>query len=263
MKRLTLLQRFTVAALLLLASGVAFDFAGSYANCAAPESPWGARKKQLEEQYRVDICFDVIGYPIRLLGGTFSTVPTHQRLKVLDALAIDLQAYDPAFLDSALERIYIFDSLLLQGQWYGGTYDPWHKWVYIQTDWLGDDGTSRAGAGFHSELSSILLWHHPDLFPLKAWSELNPSDFTYQRAVSSWENLREGNTDYLGDEQLYAQGFLNGYGQNTLEDDMNGFAQYLAAKPDLLQELAAEYPAVRRKAELLQGFYQALGFRSG
>ncbi|MCL4262365.1 MAG: hypothetical protein KJ069_04090 [Anaerolineae bacterium] len=254
------LKRAMLTIVLILVTGLAFDTIASRDNCENPPSVWGARKQQLEEQYKIVICFDQIGYPLRLMGASFERVPTNDRLAALVALEVDLQKYEPEFLDRHLNRVYVFDGLRISGEWYGGTYDAIHKWVYIHKGWLGDDGTTRAGGGFHSEVSSILMRRHLGVFSQEEWSKLNPKDFQYQRPVSTVDNLRYGNTDLIGNDLLYTQGFLNGYGQNTLEDDLNGFAQYLIGKPELLKALTDEYPAIRAKANLLQEYYLMIGY---
>jgi hypothetical protein len=64
--------------------------------------------------------------------------------------------------------------------------------------------------------------------------------------------------------EIYARGFVMGYGRSSEENDINTYAEFLLEKPDELAALAARYPAIAKKAAIISGFYQSLdpGFKT-
>ena len=47
-----------------------------------------------------------------------------------------------------------------------------------------------------------------------------------------------------------------------MEDDINTYAEYLIAKPELLNRIGADYEIVRKKAALLHEFLNTIGYDS-
>ena len=230
-----------------------------------PTSPrprsWEELRRELEVDYGVEIIFDEVQFPIEwgLYAGTYDIVPTEYRLVALEDLSIDLGKYDPDFIRANLDRIYIVDYLAFLGYEYGGTIHFELLWLYIHRLWLGDDSSWADASGFHHEFSSILMYTYPHVFSQTEWIALNPSDFQYWRDQSGWENIASGRIGLIGDEEDYSIGFLCEYGQLTFEEDINTYAQYLIAKPELLEEIMLQYPIVEQKALLLEGFYSQIG----
>ncbi len=224
------------------------------------DQQWRQERDGLEAKYGVKIGVAEIDVPQqwRNSDASYRTVTLLRRRGALRALAIDLSRYDPAFLKRHLKRVFVLDSLRLRGYAYGGTTDASAGSLYIDFRWLGDWGERREAMGFHHEFSSLWLRALPDRQLLQRWSALNPSGFRYRHAVSSWRNLAEGDPDLVGNERLYALGFLCGYGQNTLEDDINTYAQYFFGKPTRLQELGERHPAIRRKIALMRDYLQGI-----
>ena len=70
------------------------------------------------------------------------------------------------------------------------------------------------------------------------------------------EIVRKGNRDLDGAPKYWKQGFVFGYGTMNFENDFNTFFEAYMAKREKLNRLAAEYPRIRKKMELLAEYFQ-------
>jgi len=227
-----------------------------------PEGHWRKPLEALEHQYGVSIRFDEIGSTawLRAQKARYRTAMHFERAGLLEKLALDLSRYSPGFIKAHLREIVVLRSLELKGVSYGGTYLAAEKKLFILGGWLGDDGNSPEAMGFHHEFSSLLMHEYPDIFSARDWERLNPEGFRYRFAVSSAVNLRTGKPDLVGDAETWKQGFLCSYGELSLEDDINTFAQYLVAGKKRWPQLAHRYPRLAAKIALLKSWYTAIGY---
>jgi hypothetical protein len=175
-------------------------------------------------------------------------------------LETDLKRYPADFIATNLRKIFIVSTLKIDGRTFGGTNYATERWLYIDDGWLGDSGHSKA-MGFHHEFSSILYRLYPDRFNDSAWLQNNPSGFEYAYRRSGSENIASGRTDVTGTPADYEKGFICEYGQLTFEDDINTYAQFLVAKFSMLNGIAASYPRVQGKTDMLLQFYFSIGYR--
>ena len=222
------------------------------------------RQEQLETRYGIQIAFDRPEFYTRprVADETrWRAPPAERRLSVLEALDVDLSKYNPAVLKRYIDRICLFDRFEFRSFAYSGTYDYRKKWLYLDVHWLGDDGRHADAVGFHHEFSSVLLKAREGRFPVQAWRKLAPPSFRYMFEESSHRNLATDKQLTIGDFNTYEKGFVCEYGELTLEDDVNTYAQYLMAKPHMLLEIAATHPLVLKKAMLLDQFYSHLRAR--
>ena len=90
--------------------------------------------------------------------------------------------------------------------------------------------------GFHFEFGDILFKLNKNRFDENRWRESNPSGFRYILTLSLETNKQSGKTSLVDNHQLFYKGFLCDYGTLTLEVDINTFAQYLIAKPNLIEQ---------------------------
>lgn len=227
-----------------------------------PESYWRPRQESLQTEYGIAIALQGIAFPphFRVQQARYRETLLFERASVLDRLALDLSRYPRDFLRAHLREVVILRSLELNGLDYGGTYDVATRRIFVDSDWLGDDGQSPEAMGLHHEFSSLLMHRHRDVFRTAEWAALNPEGFRYRFGTSSAANLRTDQLDLVGNRALWEQGFLCGYGQLTLEDDINTFAQYLLSGKKRWPDLSRRYPRLAQKMELLASWYAAIGF---
>jgi hypothetical protein len=189
-----------------------------------------------------------------------------QSLFALWAINQALDAYPPAFLKVQGPNILLTHKLTILGQPVGGTVQvQMHKgWVILASGGLLSsldlDFMRRA---FHHEFSSILIEVAP--FPHAAWEAALPEDFTFPPRNN--QEMLKSLQDYTSAAEMpeiYARGFVRGYGRSSQTNDINTYAEFLLEKPDELASLAARYPAIAKKAALISGFYQSLdpGFKT-
>jgi len=227
-----------------------------------PQGHWRKPLEALERQYGVSIRFDEIGSTawLRAQKARYRKALRFERAGLLEKLALDLSRYSPGFIKAHLREIVVLRSLELNGASYGGTYQAAEKKLFILGGWLGDDGSSPEAMGFHHELSSLLMHEYPDIFRAKDWKRLNPEGFRYQFAASSGANLHTDKLDLVGNAETWKRGFLCAYGELSLEDDINTFAQYLAAGKKRWPQIAQRYPQLAAKMTLLKSWYTAIGY---
>ena len=227
-----------------------------------PDAYWQPLQHQLEKTYGITIALDNIEFPpsFRTQKAKYRETLPIERASVLKRLELDLSRYPRAFINQHLNGIVILRSLEMNGLHYGGTYDLATGTLYIDSGWLGDDGSMDEAMGLHHELSSLLMWQNPDVFKLDDWAALNPKEFQYQYSRSSSANLTTKKLDLSGNAETWEQGFLCGYGLLTLEDDINTFAQYLVANKTRWPELMRSYPVLASKMQLLTRWYCEIGF---
>lgn len=227
-----------------------------------PESHWKPGQIALEEKYGIGVLLQNIAFPpsFRAQKARYRLTLRFERAAVLDRLTLDLARYPTDFVREHLKEIVILRSLELNGLPYGGTYDVGARRIYLDSDWLGDDGSKPEAMGLHHEFSSLLMHRHPKVFRTREWAALNSEGFRYRFGTSSAANLRTDQLDLKGNPEIWEQGFLCGYGRLTLEDDINTFAQYLVAGKKRWPDLEQKYPRLAVKMNLLRSWYREIGF---
>lgn len=217
---------------------------------------------QIRREYGVEVVFDLPRFArswTRRAAPAYSLIPRERRDAVLKSLKAELARYKSGFVRKHLQTVYLFEKLSFYGVTYGGTVDPKRRSVYLVESWLDRRHEGLLPGAFHHEFSSIWLASEP--FPEKAWRALNASDFRYPLEGEGHRKITEGDTRLYGTPQLYARGFVAGYGTNAFEEDFNTFAQLYMADPEHLERLARRYPAIRAKANLLDDYARTIGVK--
>lgn len=216
-------------------------------------------ERDLEHRYGTRISTGMIELPGSRGNASYRQVPWFNRLAALRALERDLARYRPDFLKRHLRHVYVFRTLTIDGESFGGTNDPGQRAVYIAASWLGDEDRGPEAMGFHHELSSLLVHRYPEVLSTSEWRALNPDGFTYRFQASTSRNLSSGRLDLSGNERTYRRGFLCDYGTLTVEDDINTFAQYVIGKPRRLSGLESRFPRLAAKAAYLRRALDEIG----
>lgn len=163
-----------------------------------------------------------------------------------------LEKYPPAVLAANLQSVYLVGRLEYSGVVTGGTNS--RDVVYVVAP--GDYSSAKIERIFHAEFSSILLRNHRRSFAEEAWLKINPPDFRY--LGSGVQAVREKQASTALQPALHEQGFLNKYGQASIEEDFNSFAGRLLLGDAQLWAAVERYPAVKAKADHVIEFYGRL-----
>lgn len=166
---------------------------------------------------------------------------------VNDALAV----YPADLLSQLIDAVFICGELKFDGIAAAGTYGP--RWLIISATpdrHLSEGNYRSALLGVHHELSSLVYERTPH--NALQWQQLMPAG--WQPATSYQEALRDPAPKSLGP----AQGFLRSYGQTTMENDFNTYAEMLFSDPQQMRQLAELHPKVRQKLGVVISAYLAL-----
>jgi hypothetical protein len=187
-------------------------------------------------------------------------------LSALWAINQALDAYPPVLLKELGPNILLTNKLIVLGHPVSGTVivQKPKGWVILASSYLFNfSDLEFIRRTFHHEFSSILIEAAP--FPHKDWEAALPGDFTFPPQTN--QEMLKGLNDHPSAAEMpeiYARGFVMGYGRSSEENDINTYAEFLLDKPDELASLAARYPAIAKKAALISEFYQSLdpGFKT-
>jgi hypothetical protein len=163
----------------------------------------------------------------------------------------ELNKYPKKLLKKNLKKILIFDSLSFFNKAYGGTYN--NKYIFMTNHFYSDQDLAMI---FHHEFSSILLKRNLKDFNLNGWKNTLPTIFEYKS--KGLDALGTKDASYEFNDSLNTLGFLNAYSLYNFEEDFNSFAQYLWSGDKIFWAKVDQYPALKRKLNLLIQFYQNL-----
>jgi len=162
-----------------------------------------------------------------------------------------LSKYPQEVIHRNLTDIFLLGTLEFSGKRYGGTYID--SAIYISTGgFFTYSGSSLIGV-MHAEFSSILL--HNYKFPSEEWEAVNKPTWRY--LGSGFEMLGRDEV-YNQTDELFDNGFLEGYSQASLEEDFNIFAAWVFTKPHRLRELTSKHERLRKKYYLVMKFYKSI-----
>lgn len=158
-----------------------------------------------------------------------------------------LYKYPESFIKADLHTIYVVGKLSFNRQFFTGTNSD--DAVYI-----GSEDNFEIEKTFHHEFSSILLRNHPDIALEMKWRELSPS----LRGGSSAAAVKAGLYSTGYDSVLCEKGYLSPYSLSNWENDFNMYAENIFAGGKVFWQLVEKYPAVKKKTELITGYYHSL-----
>jgi hypothetical protein len=172
---------------------------------------------------------------------------------VIEALSV----YPPGFVRETMGPLVLCGGLKIGADPVGGM--TYVSTIYIVASDLADPSMRLfARDTVHHEFSTLALSKAP--LDDKAWLAANPPGFAY--AIDTDSNAKMEATQ-LTDEParlpaLHEQGFMSRYGQASVRNDFNTYADAAFGHPADLVALMLQYPRIRRKAALFAGVYEAL-----
>jgi hypothetical protein len=180
------------------------------------------------------------------------------------AIDRELGKYDNVKLETILRVVYVATAYTFKGLSYSGTNSVSEQSVYIiDRSLLSNDEMDPYRGMLHHEISSLLFHAHPEIFDHERWLSLAPMGFQYCFDDSTYMNILAGKTDLLGCESTYEHGFVCEYGMNSMEDDVNTFAQFLMARPQRTQSLRHDNRRLDEKFKIVESMLAWLGVRQG
>ena len=215
---------------------------------AALEQRYGVQLISHDLQQRVAPEVDTPTRPVRMADLADSDEPA-----ALASLRAALAVYPDRFLHQMLHRVVMASDITVYGEPAGGLFHG--EMVAISYF----NVTSPASASFdtdtlHHELSSIVRAHA--MFNDTAWTAANPPEFTYMDLSGYKKTLAHpGSVD--GDDALHRQGFVADYGETSLDNDWNTYAEKVFGHgPDFANEIRA-YPRMQQKTRQLIDVYES------
>lgn len=213
---------------------------------------------EIEQKYNIEIKYDVTENVIPELwrnppsNGTTELFVQKNLCRHIQNISRELKKYPIDIINRNLSTIYLFNSLSFYGVQYGGT--SLGSSIYL-TGGAKNEGYSNVyfASLLHHEMSSIFFTAYQ--FPKEHWSSINPVNFRYAESDGQvLESITKGN-ELENKAMHYRDGFLSKYGQSTLENDFNLYAEMAFTNPKQLRSLSEKYPRVRQKSELIKNFY--------
>lgn len=191
-----------------------------------------------------------------LPGSRIEQIPHRVLVRYRTLLQKAFDKYPIEVIKKNLNAIYFAGIIDADGLWYGGTYDPFRRIVYLVDS--GTKSDDQAMDTFHHEFSSLLLKRHS--FFVNPWSDHNSKDFKYFREKNdNWETLEKAlDSTEDGNAEVYEQGFVTVYGQTNFENDFNEYSALIFTYPQKFKKIMDQYPRVRSKFLLWLEFYQKL-----
>ena len=191
-----------------------------------------------------------------LPGSRIEQIPHRVLVRYPALLQRAFDKYPIEVIKKNLNAIYFSGIIDADGLWYGGTYDPFRRIVYLVDN--GTKSDDHAMDTFHHEFSSLLLKRYS--FFVNPWSDHNSKDFKYFRErYDSWETLEKAvDITEEGDVEVYEQGFVTVYGQTNFENDFNEYSAMIFTYPQKFKKIMDQYPRVRSKFFVWLAFYQKI-----
>ena len=161
--------------------------------------------------------------------------------------------YPAALLSDNLKAVYYVNEMRFYGLRYGGTNSRSNVYITNRGRVLGFSD-KFVEATFHHEFSSILLRNYRDEFDEEEWLAANRDGFKY--TSSGVQALKAGKADTHYRTDYHIDGFLNQYGQASIEEDFNTFAEALFNGDPSFWRVASLFPRIERKKDIAISFYQ-------
>lgn len=175
--------------------------------------------------------------------------------RVVNAIQSGLKKYPSNFLKSNLKTVFVLGNLNFYGVKFGSTYSNSKVYLTGGPVLLGYTDEYIEGK-LHHEFSSILFNKYRSIFPESEWLDANPADFVYGTGGS--DAIKNNQSSEELDESQAKEGFLNSYGQASIEEDFNEFAQFILLGDKEVWDYANNNPKLKTKLSLFIKFYQAI-----
>ncbi len=166
-----------------------------------------------------------------------------------------LKRYPVELVKKNLKAVYFAKELNFYGVQFGGTNSQDTIYLANRGERQGFTGEYLVSA-FHHEFSSILLRNYWDKFDEDAWFDANAPGVEYRDGGVI--AIRDGMSDTTFKAKYNVDGFLNEYGNASLEEDFNTFAEALFGSDRTFWTLVDRYPRLAKKKDLIVAFYGKL-----
>ncbi len=174
-------------------------------------------------------------------------------MRNVDILQMALERYPVQVIKKHLSVINFAGKITEKdGFNYGGLYDELKRSIYLTDNgFQAQDDVIRT---FHHEFSSLLLKrNHP--FDVNQWTDNNPKNFEY-----SYDTIKDllkiyNSSSAVGTEADYEKGFMDTYGETSVENDFNEYAAMVFTYPQKFKKIMDQYPRVRGKFLVWLEFY--------
>jgi|APTNR8051073442_1049403.scaffolds.fasta_scaffold20447_2 hypothetical protein len=181
------------------------------------------------------------------IAATATVLQSERRAEALHVIGRALEKCPVQVLRANLGTVYLLGGVRYNGISASGTNS--RRNLYIQIGAVERGFTpAHIERTFHAEFSSVLMRNWPHFLNRDAWKAANPVGFNY--LGNGVEAVKMGKARTNIDERLHAQGFLSQYGQSTLENDFNGYAQSLWTGDAYLWDLTSKHVRLRAKLDL-------------
>ena len=177
-----------------------------------------------------------------------------RELAALQLVRSALLVYPPGFVRRMLHEVVLSSGLTVWNEPVGGFYFD-HT---IAVNFAGIEDPATRGFDVdtvHHELSSIV--RRQITFDVTAWEAINPSGFAYMDTSTYKATLRDAGS-VEGDDALHRAGFVSRYGQTTLDNDWNTYAERVFGHGTEFAKQVARFLPMRRKTRILMDVYLSL-----
>lgn len=228
---------------------------------------------KIKSTYDVDVYYDqdflIDGQGNRISSNRISPQKALQALGVVETF---LKAYPIDFVHQNIGEIYLSEGLKFNQQAIGGLSGNVGNVVKrsIILDLANSEvGVSRASGGdidaefalktLHHELSHNMMFRYQNNFPFEEWMAANGKDFQYYGTGRQFiEDMGEEECA-VSNDKLRDQGFVKGYSQASVGEDVATLAEVFYVTPRKLSKWMKVHPKLARKVELFDQFYRSIG----
>ncbi|MFL5730993.1 MAG: putative zinc-binding metallopeptidase [Cytophagaceae bacterium] len=212
-----------------------------------------SENKIVDERTGVEIIWSIDSSLFRK-GSEYRAVilPDNHVQKACEMVVRALRKYPDALLRKNLKKIYVMDSIKVNGFDWGGTYSAFPAALYI----IYDMNELYSEQGIHHEFSSILLKNYPQFFDREKWGRINPAGFRY--GGDGRKMIETGAKMSKQSEDLLRKGFVYQYSTASVEEDFNCMAEQLFSPDTGFWKHIDQHKRLRKKALRAINFYRSI-----
>ncbi len=210
---------------------------------------WGVAVVADDLQRQVGAMVSTPTRPVRLLD----LHPGDERV-ALDLVDDAFAVYPAGFVPRVLKTVALASHIDVWGEDAGGFYHD--HMIAVNFEGLEDGGTHSFDVDtVHHELSSIV--RRETTFNVTTWEAANPKGFRYM-SLQGYKAVLADAGPVAGDAALHRAGFVSQYGQTSLDNDWNTYAERIFGHGTEFARWLTVEPARRPKTRLLMDVYMSL-----
>lgn len=238
------IRAFVLAFVLLLPAGASAGGDGR----AVLERQYGLQLISTRLQAAVAPEVDRPDRPVR-----FTDLPPGDEDAALRSLGAALAVYPPGFIRRFLHRVAMAGDITVFGETAGGLFHG----DMVAISYF--NVRSPASAAFdtdtlHHELSSIV--RDQVLFNVTSWTAANPPGFRYM-SLDEYKKVLANPGSVDGDGELHRAGFVSAYGQTSLDNDWNTYAEKVFGHGRAFAREITAFPRMQKKTWQLLDTYES------